>query len=130
MAASNEKLEISPALNEHYYREFDLFLVLDHPTDYLSSLLSHQTGKGNKSALGYFPTPFHIALMMLEMAHVGSEPEKMKRQTVCDPCVGCGAMLLPASNYFLRGFGTDISGIATRLCLIQMHFYAPWYPEK
>jgi hypothetical protein len=42
-------------------------------------------------------------------------------------CVGCAAMLLPASNYFLRGYGQEISGIAVKLCTLQMYFYAPWY---
>lgn len=127
LAASEEKLKMSEQLNEHYYRQFDLFLVLDNPTDYMSNLLCDQTGKGYKSGLGYFPTPFNITRMMVEMVHVSDDPEVMKIQTVCDPCIGCGAMLLPASNYYLRGYGMDISGIAVNLCKIQMYFYAPWY---
>lgn len=127
LAASNEELKVSKQLNEHYYRNFDLFLILDNPTDYMSYLLCEQTGKGYKSGLGYYPTPFNITTMMVEMTHGSDDPELMKRQTVCDPCIGCGAMLLPASNYYLRGYGMDISGIAIKLCKIQMYFYAPWY---
>jgi hypothetical protein len=127
LAGTNEKPRLSEKLNEHYYREFDLFLVLDNPTDYLSHVLCDQTGKGYKSGLGYFPTPFSITRMMVEMTHGDGDLEKMKRQSVLDPAIGCGAMLLPTSNYFLRGYGQDISGIAVKLCTIQMYFYAPWY---
>jgi hypothetical protein len=127
LAGTDEKPRISEKLNEHYYREFDLFLVLDNPTDYLSHVLCDQTGKGYKSGLGYFPTPFHITRMMVEMTHGDGDLEEKKRQSVMDPAIGCGAMLLPASNYFLGGYGQDISGIAVKLCTIQMYFYAPWY---
>lgn len=127
LAGTEEKPHISEKLNEHFYREFDLFLVLDNPTDYLSQVLCDETGKGYKSGLGYFPTPFQVTRMMVEMTHGDGDPEEKKRQTVMDPCVGAGAFLLPASNYFLRGYGQDISGIAVKLCTIQMFFYAPWY---
>ncbi|MEB9897776.1 N-6 DNA methylase [Bacillus cereus] len=127
LAGSNEKPLISEKLNEHYYKEFDLFLVLDNPTDYLSYVLCEVTGKGYKSVLGYYPTPFSITQMMTDIVHGDGEPEQLKRQTVYDPCVGCGATLLPASNYFLRGYGQDVSGIALKLCVIQLFFYAPWF---
>ncbi len=127
MGNTKDTPNISPTLNKHYYENFDLFLVLNYPTDYLSQCLSEQTGKGYKGALGYYPTPFHVVQLMSEMTLAGEESEKLKKMTVMDPCVGCGAMLLPASNYYLRGYGADISGIAVRLCKIQMLWYAPWY---
>lgn len=127
LGAIQELPRVSERLNEHYYRKFDIFLILDNPTDYLSYLLCEQTGKGYKAGLGYYPTPFNITRMMVDIAHGDCDPEILKRKTVMDPCVGCGAMLLPASNYFLRGYGQDISGIAVKLCMIQMYFYAPWY---
>jgi hypothetical protein len=129
LACSDDVPVVSERLNEHYYRTFDIFPVLDNPYDYLSHLLCEQSGKGYKAALGYYPTPFHVTRMMVDFVHSNEEPEKMKRQTVNDPCVGCGAMLLPASNYYLRGTGQDISSIAVRLCKIQMNFYAPWYAK-
>ncbi|GKS12845.1 hypothetical protein YDYSY3_38450 [Paenibacillus chitinolyticus] len=127
LAATTEAPKISETLNKHYYQKFDLFLVLDNPTDYLSYLLCDQTGKGYKQGLGYYPTPFNITRMMVQIVHGDGDTDKKKRQTVYDSCVGCGAMLLPASNYFLRGYGQDISGIAVKLCKIQMYWYAPWY---
>lgn len=115
---------ISHKLNEHYYRTFDLFQVLDNPIDYLSTVLCEQTGNGYKGALGYYPTPFNITVLMAQLSGTG---EEMKYQTVYDPCVGCGAMLLPMSNLTLRAFAQDISLIAVKLCKIQMFWFCPWY---
>lgn len=129
LAGIDEMPKISKALNEHFYRIFDLFLVLDNPTDYLSYLLCEQTGKGYKKGLGYFPTPMNISVLMTEIVHSNQDPEVSKRLSVMDSCVGCGAMLLPASNYFLRAYAQDISLIATKLCRIQMYFYAPWFAK-
>lgn len=116
---------ISADLNEHYYKHFDLFLVLNYPTDYLSGVLSEETGKGYKGALGYYPTPFHIVEFMTAITF--TEDKDYKKEIVNDPCLGCGAMLLPASNYTLRGGGQDISRIAVSLATIQTYWYAPWY---
>lgn len=127
LSGSVEKPRISEKLNEHFYREFDLFLILDNPTDYLSIILCEETGKGYKSGLGYFPTPFSVTQMMVDIVHGGEPAEELKRKSVMDSCVGCGALLLPASNYFLRAYAQDISGIAIKLCKAQMYFYAPWY---
>lgn len=127
LGGAKEPPKISAKLNEHYYRNFDLFLILNYPTDYLSQLLSEQTGRGYKGALGYFPTPFHVTQMMTELTLAGEDPEELKKKTVNDPCVGCGAFLLPASNHYLRAYGMDISGIAVKLCSVQMFWFAPWY---
>lgn len=116
---------ISPELNRHYYENFDLFLVLDNPTDYLSELLSEQSSKSYKDELSYFPTPFHVSLLIADLSF--NKDKDYKKETVFDPCVGCGSTLLPASNYTLRGFGQDVSKIAVDLCKIQMYWYAPWY---
>ncbi|MDN4106681.1 N-6 DNA methylase [Paenibacillus polymyxa] len=129
LGKTDQRLSISEKLNEHYYKIFDLFLILDNPFDYLSYLLSEHSGHGYKKGIGYFPTPMGITRMMVEMNRGNEDLEVMKRQTVSDPCVGCGAMLLPASNYYLRAYAQDISGIAVKLCIIQMYFYAPWYAK-
>lgn len=122
-----EKLTISKELNEHFYKMFDLFLLLDRPADYFSHLLSEQTGKGYKSAKGYFPTPIHVATFMSELTLSTFDAEQNKRNIVYEPAVGCGAILLPASNHCFRAYATDISSIAVKLCKIQMFLYAPWF---
>lgn len=130
LASGDNKPQISERLNEHYYREFDLFLVLDNPTDYFSDLLTLETGRGYQSGLGYFPTPPSLTQLLTGLTLFndnGRGWEEMKRMAVYDPCVGCGATLLPASNYMLRAYAQDISSIAIKLCKIQFYFYAPWY---
>lgn len=122
-----KQLTISEELNEHYYRKFDLFLVLDNPFDYLSEALMNETGKGYHAGLGYYPTPLSITQLMTSILYGDMNAADNKKRTVYDPCVGCGALLLPASNYFLRAAGQDISLIATLLCKIQFLFYAPWF---
>lgn len=126
-AAIENPPDIDLEVNRHFYKTFDLFLVLDAPTDYLSNLLYEETGKGYKSGLGYFPTPFEVSRLMAEMIVDTHNPEKMKKKTFYDPCVGCGSLMLPMSNYVLRGYAQDISSIAIKLCKIQMYWYAPWF---
>lgn len=127
LAATKEQPRISAELNEHYYKTFDLFLPLRYPTDYMSNVLCEETGRGYKQGLGYYPTPFNVCLLMNQMVMSGGDPEKMKRKTVMEPAVGCGALLLPSSNQVLRGFAQDVSSIAIKLCKIQMYWYAPWF---
>ena len=131
MAGTDTPPNISAEVNEHFYRTFNLEAVLRHPTDYLSGLLEEASSMGMKQALGYFSTPFDVTKMMADMA-IGTpdtpeQLEEMKGKSVCDPCVGCGAMLLPASNYMLFGYGQDINPVAIKLCRVQMYWYAPWY---
>jgi hypothetical protein len=114
---------IPTEINEYYYRNFDLFQVLDAPTDYLSMILSEHTGPGYKSSIGYFPTPFSLAQIMIDLL----ENSSCKTKTIYDPCVGCGSLILAASNYFLNVRGEDISSISVKLCKIQCFWYAPWF---
>lgn len=120
---------IDSRVNEHFYKEFDLFFVLDYPTDYLSWVLADYESKSSRSGRGYFPTPFHIAQLMTKLDLGQDDPEHAKYRTVMDSCVGCGSLILPASNYTLRGYGTDINATAIKLCKVQMHWYAPWYAD-
>ncbi|MED4068756.1 SAM-dependent DNA methyltransferase [Priestia megaterium] len=131
LGAADEPPKISDKVSEHWYRTFDLALVLLHPTDYLSGLLEDLSSKGHKQALGYFSTPMDVTTMMAEMV-VGNHEnrEEMKTKTVNEPCVGCGAMLLPMSNYTLFGCGQDINPVAVKFCIIQMYWYAPWYAKN
>lgn len=119
--------QISEKVNEHWYRHFDLALVLKYPTDYMSRLLEEASSNGYKSALGYFATPYQVTRMMTEMVMDISDREALKRKKFNEPCVGCGAMMLPASNYMLFGYAQDVSPIAIKLCIVQMMWYAPWF---
>jgi hypothetical protein len=65
--------------------------------------------------------------MMTEMSFDRENRDKFKTQTAYDPCVGCGATFLPASNYVLRGYASDINGLAVKLTKIQCNWFAPWF---
>lgn len=82
---------------------------------------------GALGLLVWYLPPFSVTLMMAQITFGGIDSEGAKRQTVHDPCVGCGVMLLAASNYCLRGYAQDVSYIAVCLTKIQLCFYAPWY---
>ena len=118
---------VSTRVNKHWYEAFDLALVLMYPTDYLSQLLAEQSSRGDSKHRGYFPTPMDVCFAMTEIAFTGLDPEEAKYKTVDDPCVGCGAMLLPASNHSLFGYGQDISSVSVKFTKVQMMWYAPWY---
>ncbi|MEK4781007.1 hypothetical protein NST86_33105 [Bacillus sp. FSL L8-0199] len=131
LALTDEPLNISEKLNQHYYENFDMFLMQKYPSDYMSHVLCEQTGKGYKDGLGYFPTPYQVSIMMTQIAYTDADnpimAEKYKKQTINDPCVGCGSTFLPASNYSLRGAACDVSKIAIDLVKIQSRIYAPWF---
>ncbi len=42
------------------------------------------------------------------------------------PCVGCGSLLLPASNHSLRLFALDLNPLMVKLALVNLWLYAPW----
>ena len=118
---------IKTRVNKYWYETFDLALVLQYPTDYLSGFLEDLSSRGDKSARGFFATPMNVTVMMNEMVMSDNNPEDMKYKSVIDPCVGCGALLLPASNYSLFGAGQDISMISVKFTKIQCMWYAPWF---
>lgn len=123
-----ERPKIDPAEERFFYENFDLMVLLANPTDYFSQYaIDHLRQDG---VAGYFPTPLNVCQFMVEMQVADHfEPDKPPMPTnkkVLDPCVGAGAMLLPASNYFLRLYGTDINLLMIKLCKLHMWLYAPW----
>ncbi|PGQ88174.1 hypothetical protein [Priestia megaterium] len=146
LAGTDQPPKISERVSEHWFKTFDLALVLSHPTDYLSGLLEDLSSKGHRQALGYFSTPPAVTQLMASLvmsnannpvqpslgtAGLSAERlEEMKMQTAYDATVGCGATLLPASNYCLFAAGQDINSVAVKFCLIQFYWYAPWYAKN
>jgi hypothetical protein len=110
---------------ERLYREVTIEPLLLHPYDYLGNLaMENNYGKAG----GFFPTPQEIAdaMVLMTMADDNSNGIDIRTQTVCDPCVGTGRMLLSASNYSLRLYGQDISGFVLLIANINFALYAPW----
>ena len=69
LAATKTPPNISAEVNEHFYRTFNLNMILRHPTDYMSGLLEEAATMGQKQALGYYSTPFNVTLA-LSLIHI------------------------------------------------------------
>lgn len=123
-----ERPKLDPKEERFFYENFDLMVLLANPTDYFSYYATEHLRQDGVA--GYFPTPFQICQLMVEMQVADfaapGQPVMPTSKKVQDPCVGAGAMLLPASNYFLRLYGTDINPLMVNLCRLHMWLYAPW----
>lgn len=102
------------------YQVLDLGPLLLSPADYFGDLLAENA---HGRHLGFYPTPMHVCDLMAKMI-MGTED--CREQTVCDPCLGTGRMLLAASNYSLCLFGMDINPIVIKASLVNGYLYAPW----
>jgi hypothetical protein len=114
--------------NEILYREFQLQRLVAADTDVLGSVLAERYGKGSWNPSAFFPTLMEICEMMAQMTMgncecVGKDP---RLQSVMDPCVGTGRMLLAASNFSVNLFGVDIDPLMVDACSINMALFAPW----
>jgi hypothetical protein len=92
------------------------------PFDYLGDLLA-ENAYGRKQ--GFFPTPMHICVMMASVLMENSD-EDMRTQTVCDPAVGTGRLLLAAGNHSLRLYGCDIDETMCMATLVNGYLFCPW----
>lgn len=103
------------------YQVFCLDALLLWPYDYWGELLQESSyGKGQ----GFYPTPHTLCEAMTRM--LLDEQSDHRRETVCDPCVGTGRMLLHASNSSLRLYGMDIDPTLCKATLVNGYLYAPW----
>lgn len=106
------KTEISFPIEEALLLDRDLF----------GDVYSEVMGNGLRSGTGYFPTPQNICNMMIEMTMADCE----LTNTVNDPCVGSGRMLLSASNKSLFLSGNDVNPTCVKMTLVNGYFFAPW----
>jgi hypothetical protein len=123
---SPEPCRLKPATQEALYRVggFCIDPMLDRPADYFGWMLSELKGRGTDPR-GFYPTPMDVALLLGQMTFP-LDGADCRRQTVCDPCVGTGRMLLTASNWSLRLYGQDIDGRCCLATLVNGAIYAPW----
>ena len=94
------------------------------PWDYLGELFELE-GFGSQRS-GQFFTPRNVITMMVQMNLSGMKFDKV--QTVLDPCLGTGRMLLVASNLFpdapLILFGVDIDLSLYRASIVNMKMFS------
>ena len=102
------------------YQTFNVETLLAYPYDYFGDILA-ENRFGRES--GFFPTPMEVSQLLAAMIY-GTEDARAK--TICDPCVGTGRMLLAASNYSYRLYGSDINSTVIKACLVNGYMYAPW----
>lgn len=102
------------------YQLFDLWPLLLWPYDHWADLLAETNyGRGQ----GFFATPHNVVEMMVQMTMTGRD---CRAETVNDPAVGSGRMLLHASNHSLRLFGQDIDATLCKVCRVNGYLFAPW----
>lgn len=102
------------------YQLFDLAPLLLWPYDHFGDMLAECShGRGN----GFFPTPQCVVEMMVRMT-MGEGDHRA--ETVCDPALGSGRMLLHASNHSLRLYGQDIDATMCKTSLVNGYLFAPW----
>jgi hypothetical protein len=123
---------IPPQVRNAWYERFNLGILLRSPIDWSAYVIqgglpAMKSGQHRWAwSTGFFSTPMDICEMMALMTFGTGDPEMTKLQTVCDPCCGTGSMLLAASNYSLRLYGSDI---VPDLCLcaeLNGWLWAPW----
>jgi hypothetical protein len=127
-----DKPSLSAELNEQLYRAVDLGPLLLRPHDYLGAWISEQKGKWNPHA--FYPTPYTVVELMVQINFAGLAPKEARSLTVNDCCMGSGRMLLHSSNWSLRLSGMDIDGQVLRAAKVNGALYAPWlvrpFPEE
>ena len=106
--------------SQRLYQAFDLGPLMVNPGDYLGNILAENAHGRN---LGFYPTPMSVTTMMVAMLMGAGDH---RTETVCDPCVGTGRMLLAASNHSLRLYAQDINPIVIKVTLVNGYMYAPW----
>jgi hypothetical protein len=122
LGVSREPVPLSDKVQERLYRVFNVRPWLEAPYDYLGELLCERKQGWNPA--GFYPTP-HPVCEMLTLINF-AEGQDYRSDTVCDPAVGTGRMLLHASNHSLRLSGQDIDPLCCAICKINGALYAPW----
>jgi|SRR5579884_50459 len=103
------------------YQILNLCAWMLYPYDYLGDLLAEHA-YGRKQ--GFFPTPMSLCQLMAGLLFDPSQDHRT--ETVCDPTVGTGRLLLVASNHSLRLYGCDIDPLMCLATLVNGYLFAPW----
>jgi hypothetical protein len=115
---------LSEKAQEDLYRQVDLRPLLLKPYDYLGQWIAGHKGKWNPHA--FFPTPHTVCHLMTEINFTGIPHRQSRGQSVCDPAVGSGRLLLHASNHSLRLYGMDIDLTMVKVAKVNGALYVPW----
>ncbi len=129
LATSRNRPKISDKAAEQLYRQIKIERWLQRPSDYLGQLIMDRFGGGPNA---FFSTPHAVVEMMSRMLFetvdkpLSCDEHDPRRQSVNEPCLGSGRMLLHASNYSLVMFGMDKDPFVLEAAKINFAVYAPW----
>lgn len=129
--------KVKEEISEYWYKTFNMGLLLKYPADYMMHFSSGGHLRGNKAkrashhtANSYFPTPPHVAILMMQMVMGKEYSKKQAVESMDDPCGGTGIFSLAASNYCMNMTYTDIDHTLAQYARLNFHLYVPWmiYP--
>ena len=133
MGVDREIERIPDDVKAQWYRQVNLANLLNSPCDWSAFVLQGGLAddKSKRSpwshSTGFYSTPLDVCTMMAQMNFLTYDKLSETRVlTVCDPCVGTGSMLLPASNYSLRLYGVDIVGDLCLCSILNGYLWMPW----
>jgi hypothetical protein len=109
---------------ERLETSFPLEEVIGLNRDIFGDAYSEVMGKCLRTGTGYFPTPQNICNLITDMTLQGCK----LTNTVNDPCVGSGRMLLSASNKSIFLSGNDVNLTCVKMTLANGYLFAPWIP--
>lgn len=99
---------------------FDLKVMLDEPGDWLGHYYEiNLAAPGMRAAHGFFTTPMSLCSLMAGML----KPELT--DSLHEPCVGTGRMLMAGSNYCLHLSGQDVNPMLCKIATINGWMYMP-----
>lgn len=125
-----ERARISAEVNEHWYRTFNMGLLMKYPYDYLGDILADtKAGKSywsNPNA--FYATPHNLVKMIVAMTmrEHRVKGKNLRILSVMEPCVGTGRFLMEASNYSLSLYGQDNDPACVMACKVNGYLYVPW----
>lgn len=119
----------APDWGDILYKNFQLGRMQSADSDILGGILADRHSSG-WNPNGFYPTPINVCEMMAKivMGDISKidHPGDARLQSVCDPCVGTGRMLLAASGQSLNLYGMDIDRTMVESCSINMALFSPW----
>ncbi len=101
--------------------DFDLEKALTLHRDLFGDYYSEEMSHGLRSQTGYFPTPMSICNLIADMTLDRCD----LLNSVHDPCVGSGRMLMAASNRSLFLSGIDVNPVCVRMTFVNGYLFAP-----
>jgi hypothetical protein len=128
-AFGSPRIESKPELPDHAERSLlslPLHQLIAHPGDWAAFIATLYFGEKGGKHCAWFPTPVSVGTLMVQTTFANCRDEDTRPMSVHDPCVGTGALLLPASNYSLNLSGQDIDRTMCLLCEWQGWLFMPW----